>query len=71
MVVSSAQLRVTACRFSVLRLRGYGTDISVAALRMARANAVGLGLADRATFIACNYAAALDGPFDLIVSNPP
>jgi release factor glutamine methyltransferase len=51
--------------------RGYGTDISAAALLMARANAVGLGLADRATFIACNYAAALNGPFDLIVSNPP
>ena len=51
--------------------RGYGTDISAAALHMARANAVGLGLADRATFIACNYAAALNGPFDLIVSNPP
>jgi release factor glutamine methyltransferase len=50
---------------------GYGTDISAAALQMARANAVGLGLADRATFIACNYAAALGGPFDLIVSNPP
>ncbi len=30
-----------------------------------------LGLADRADFIACDYAAALSGPFDLIVSNPP
>jgi release factor glutamine methyltransferase len=52
-------------------VRGYGTDISAAALHMAQANAVGLGLADRAAFIACNYAAALGGPFDLIVSNPP
>ena len=25
----------------------------------------------RATFVACDYAAALSGPFDLIVSNPP
>jgi release factor glutamine methyltransferase len=50
---------------------GIGTDISVAALRTAHANATALGLADRAGFIACDYAAALAGPFDLIVSNPP
>jgi release factor glutamine methyltransferase len=50
---------------------GVGTDISVAALQTAEANAIRLGLADRATFIACDYAAGLDGPFDLIVSNPP
>jgi release factor glutamine methyltransferase len=50
---------------------GYGTDISVAALRTARLNAADLGLADRAAFIACDYAAALAGSFDLIVSNPP
>ena len=50
---------------------GYGTDVSVAALRTARANAADLGLADRAAFIACDYAAALAGTFDLIVSNPP
>ena len=29
------------------------------------------GLAERATFIACDYAIGLSGPFDLIVSNPP
>jgi release factor glutamine methyltransferase len=50
---------------------GVGTDISVAALQTAEANAAGLGLADRATFIACDYATGLDGRFDLIVSNPP
>lgn len=50
---------------------GYGTDISVHALRTARDNAVDLGLASRAEFLACDYAAALTGPFDLIVSNPP
>jgi release factor glutamine methyltransferase len=43
----------------------------VAALRTAKANAYHLGLAGRAAFIACDYAAALSGPFDLIVSNPP
>jgi release factor glutamine methyltransferase len=53
------------------RACGFGTDISAAALRTAHANAIHLGLADRADFIACEYAAALTGPFDLIVSNPP
>jgi release factor glutamine methyltransferase len=50
---------------------GFGTDISAAALRTAHANAVDLELSGRAVFIACNYAAALPGPLDLIVSNPP
>jgi release factor glutamine methyltransferase len=50
---------------------GIGTDISVMALQTARSNAVDLGLAGRAGFVACDYAAALSGPFDLIVSNPP
>jgi release factor glutamine methyltransferase len=50
---------------------GVGTDINVAALRTASTNAVDLGFAHRATFIACDYAAALSGRFDLIVSNPP
>ena len=50
---------------------GVGTDISVAALRTASANAGRLGLTPRAAFIACDYAAALSDGFDLIVSNPP
>ena len=50
---------------------GVGTDISVAALRTASRNAVDLGLAGRAGFVACDYAAALSGKLDLIVSNPP
>lgn len=50
---------------------GTGTDISVAALQTAAANAARAGLSDRATFIACDYASGLSGPFDLIVSNPP
>jgi release factor glutamine methyltransferase len=50
---------------------GVGTDISAAALRTASANARNLGLARRAAFVACDYASALSGPFDLIVSNPP
>jgi release factor glutamine methyltransferase len=50
---------------------GVGTDISVAALRTARANAADLGFGNRAVFIACDHAAALSDGFDLIVSNPP
>jgi release factor glutamine methyltransferase len=51
--------------------RGIGTDISTAALSVARGNAVDTGLAARAHFAACHYGAALRGPFDLIVCNPP
>jgi release factor glutamine methyltransferase len=50
---------------------GVGTDISVAALRAARDNARQLRFSARAAFVACDYAAALSGPFDLMVSNPP
>lgn len=50
---------------------GIGTDISAAALAVARRNAGALGLADRATFRQGDWAAGLTGAFDLIVSNPP
>jgi release factor glutamine methyltransferase len=50
---------------------GVGTDISPEALQTASRNAARLGLAPRVAFVACNYAAALSGMFDLIVSNPP
>lgn len=50
---------------------GTGTDVSIGALDCARANATALGLAARASFVACDYGAALSGGFDLVVSNPP
>jgi release factor glutamine methyltransferase len=50
---------------------GVGSDISLEALSCARANAAALGLADRAMFVACDYGAALAGPLDLVVCNPP
>lgn len=50
---------------------GIGTDISTDALETAGINARQLGLSDRASFVQCDYASALSGPFDLIVSNPP
>jgi release factor glutamine methyltransferase len=49
---------------------GIGTDLSPRALAIARHNARRLGLT-RAAFIACDIAAALRAPFDVIVSNPP
>jgi release factor glutamine methyltransferase len=51
--------------------RGAGTDLSPAALLVARGNAERLGLAKRSAFVACNIAEPLSGSFDLIVSNPP
>jgi release factor glutamine methyltransferase len=48
-----------------------GTDTDSRALAVARANAARLGLAARAAFVACDFGAALAGPFDLVVSNPP
>lgn len=51
--------------------KGTGTDISCEALATAESNARQLGIADRTSFIQCNYADALSGSFDLIVSNPP
>lgn len=50
---------------------GVGTDLSAAALETACENANKLGLASRADFVLTDYAEALSGPFDLIVSNPP
>jgi release factor glutamine methyltransferase len=49
---------------------GVGTDVSPRALTIARDNARRLSLT-RASFVACDMAAALHAPFDIIVSNPP
>lgn len=51
--------------------RGVGVDISPAALAVARNNAERLGLADRADFRSGDWAEGIDGPFDLILINPP
>lgn len=50
---------------------GIATDISPAAIEVARANAERLGLGKRCGFVVCNIADGVTGPFDLIVSNPP
>ena len=48
-----------------------GTDRSAAALAVARDNARRLRLAARAAFVCCDFAGALEGPFDLVIANPP
>jgi release factor glutamine methyltransferase len=53
------------------RACGTGTDTSWPALRCARDNAATFGLSARASFLACNYGAALGDRADLLVSNPP
>ena len=50
---------------------GLGLDLSPAALDVARGNAAILGLEGRARFAASDWYQAVDGPYDLIVSNPP
>lgn len=51
---------------------GVGVDLSEAALVVARANAERLGLSDRASFQAGDWADSVaDSGFDLVVSNPP
>ncbi len=50
---------------------GIGTDISADALRVAHANAERFDLLPRCDFTNCDIAAGVQGPFDLIVSNPP
>jgi len=50
---------------------GIGTDISPAALEVARQNARALRLEQRVQWTETDLADGLDGPFDLIVANPP
>lgn len=50
---------------------GLGVDASEAALAYARRNAHSLGLADRASLRAGDWATRIDTRFDLILANPP
>lgn len=50
---------------------GVGTDISDAALEAARANAMRLGVAARATFLNRRTLEEVGGPYHLLVANPP
>ena len=50
---------------------GLGVDLSPAALATARTNALDLGLSRRAAFAVMDWTAAVVGPFDAILCNPP
>ncbi len=50
---------------------GLGTDISGAALAVARRNAAALGVVDQVAFVLSDWFDRVEGRFDLIVSNPP
>ena len=47
------------------------TDLSDKALKVARRNAKRLGVSERCQFIKSDWFSAIEGAFDLIVSNPP
>ena len=47
------------------------SDLSGAALAVAKGNAEALGVVGRASFVQASWFAGIDGKFDLIVSNPP
>ncbi|WP_311269951.1 peptide chain release factor N(5)-glutamine methyltransferase [Sphingobium sp. WCS2017Hpa-17] len=51
--------------------RGLGIDASPPALAVAQGNADRLGLGDRADFRLGDWAQDVDGPFDLLLINPP
>lgn len=50
---------------------GVGVDRNPAAAGLARRNAVALGMQERCGFVCGDWAAALVGPFDLVLANPP
>lgn len=50
---------------------GLGSDASPSALEIARGNARKHGLGEAAAFRIADWARGIEGPFDLIVSNPP
>lgn len=50
---------------------GVGVDVSPAAAALAARNAAANGMADRAAFLCGDWAEAIAGRFDLVLSNPP
>jgi len=54
-----------------LDARGVGVDASDAALDYAKANARALGIEERTKLLLGDWTTGIDGPFDLILCNPP
>ncbi len=51
--------------------RGLATDLSPGALNIAKSNAIRHGIADRLDFAEGDFFTAVDGSFNLVLSNPP
>lgn len=62
---------VVALLTELPKARAVATDISKEALEMARENAATHGVADRIRFEQVGFAEGPDGPFGIVVSNPP
>lgn len=65
-----------AVALAIAALTGSGvsvvaTDVSAAALNVARRNAARLGLSERVEFVQGDMLNGATGPFDVVVSNPP
>lgn len=60
-----------SCLAGMPMATGTGTDIHPATLTVAEENARSLNLAPRARFVLSDWFTAIQGRFDLIVSNPP
>ena len=50
---------------------GLGVDLSAGAITVARGNACRLGMETRAAFVLGDWGAAVEGTFDIVLSNPP
>ncbi len=66
----SGAIAITLCAENP-NLSGWATDISQAALDVAKANAQSAGVAERLAFHQGNWLETVSGTFDLIISNPP
>ena len=53
------------------KAKGVGTDFSAAAIKIARCNAERLGVMSRVELVQTDLLSGVDGPFHIIVSNPP
>ena len=60
-----------ACLHHLPNADGVGVDVQPGAVDMARQNAETLGLTSRAEFIISDWDHAVEGRFDVIISNPP
>lgn len=60
-----------SCLADMPMASGTGTDISAAALAVARQNGLALGLTDRSRFQHADWCRGVAGRFDLITANPP